>query len=66
MSGKKISKKMTNRLRELGVISNNFISIQKATRLQLGSVFQLWNMIKKIAKKLDITEEQLLQFAKNF
>ena len=54
------------RLEELGVMKNGFISGKKMTALQLGAVGQLWNMIRHMAMQLGFSEGQLLEMAKNY
>lgn len=61
-----VFKKNKDRLTELGIMENGFISDRKTKALLLGTTQQLFNIIKNIAKKMNITEEQLFEFAKDY
>ncbi len=52
------------RLEELGIMKNGFISHKKMMALNLGSVNQLFNMMKKLAEKLGVNEDELLEMAR--
>jgi len=54
------------RLEELGIIKNGFISNKKMTALQLGAIGQMWNMLRGMAKMLNVDETKLLEMAKNY
>jgi hypothetical protein len=59
-------KKYSKRLQELGIMENSFISHQKIMDLNLGAIGQMWNVFKHLAKKMNISESELLEMAKNY
>jgi hypothetical protein len=56
----------TERLEELGIFKNGMVCHQKVMALNLGSVGQLWNMVRGLGKMLGISEEKMLQLAKDY
>ena len=67
MTGTNHNLKMySDRLQELGIMKGSFVSHTKMFNLNLGTMGQLWNMIRKIAKKFNITEDQLLEMGKDY
>lgn len=63
---KKVIDEHKKRLEELGIIKNGFMSHKKMTALNLGTIGQLWNIIRHIAKKFNISENELFEMAKNY
>ena len=59
-------KKYSNRLQELNIMKNSFISHTKMFDLNLGAIGQLWNIIRHLSKKLNISESELFSMAKNY
>lgn len=55
--------KYRERLEQLGIIENGFISNRKKDALLLGSIGQLFKMISTIAEKLNISENELFEMA---
>jgi len=67
IGGIKISKNMTNKLQKLGIINKKgFASQQTLTALQLGISSQLSNIVRHFAKHIGITENQLLEWSKDY
>lgn len=62
----KIMEKSGKRLEELGIIQEGMMSYKGIQALNLGSIGQLWNMIRHMSKELGYTETQLLEMAKNY
>jgi hypothetical protein len=58
--------KYKNKLEELGIMQNNFISAKGMMALNMGTDMQLFNMIREIAKILNISKDKLLEFAKKY
>jgi len=54
------------RLQELGIVDNGFISRKKLDALTVGSIGQLWNIIRHLSKKFDVSEDELFEMAKNY
>jgi hypothetical protein len=63
---RKILKKYELILEKLGIIKNGFMSDHKIKMLSLGSIGQMFNIIKNIAKDFGYTESQLLEFSKDY
>jgi len=62
----KIMKKNKEQLENLGIMKNGFISFQKMQALHLGTMGQLWNMIRHMGKQLGYNETKLLEMAKDY
>jgi len=62
----KIIKKYGKKLENLGIIENGFRSHDNSWALNLGAIGQLFNIVKNIGKKLNLSEEQLLEFSKDY
>lgn len=54
-----------DRLEELGIMKNGFVSHHKMMGLNLGTLNQLFNIIKKLADKLNISEDELFEMARS-
>jgi len=52
------------RLEELNIMENGCVSTQGFMALSLGTLHQIWNGLKAVAKRLDISEVELFEFAK--
>ncbi|MDO8640292.1 MAG: hypothetical protein Q7R33_02010 [Nitrosarchaeum sp.] len=59
----KVMSQYKDKLEELGIIENGFMSHNKMTALMLGAFGQMTNMVKGLAKKLGITEDELFAMA---
>jgi hypothetical protein len=55
-----------DRLEELEILKDGFMSHHKMTQLHLGTFGQLWNMIRGLAGKFDVTETELFEMAKQY
>ena len=64
--GKDVIQKYKDRLEDLGILKNGFMSNNKMHSLNLGALGQIFNIIKGLAEKLGVTEEELLKMAKNY
>jgi hypothetical protein len=62
----KVFKKNKALLENLGILKNGFLSDRKSKALLLGAVGQIGNMIRGLADKLGIEQEELLQMAKTY
>jgi len=63
---RKIMHNYKDRLEELGIVRNGFMNLQKMTALQLGGFGQIMNIIKGLAKELNIPEKRLLEMSKQY
>jgi len=52
------------RLEELKIMKNGFVSSKGFMALSLGTLHQIWNGLKAVAKRLDISEVELFELAK--
>lgn len=69
IGNKKIDKSLTkykDKLNELGIMQDTMISGKGMYALSLGTAEQLFNMIKGLANKFDISENELFDFAKQY
>jgi hypothetical protein len=63
----KLDKKVYKKAQELGIIDKKgFRSHEKSWRLNMGASLQLFNMIRKLAKQLNINEKTLFEYALDY
>lgn len=62
--GKPVLKNYEKRLEELGIMENGFVSLSGLASLNLGSIGQIFNIVKNLASRLGISKEELLKIAK--
>jgi len=62
----KVLSESKQQLENLGIMDNGFMNVQKMQALHLGTMGQLWNMIRNMGKELGYDESKLLQMAKEY
>jgi len=62
----KVIKENKEKLENLGILTNGFMDIQRMQALHLGTMGQLWNMIRNMGKELGYNEAKLLEMAKQY
>ena len=63
---KNVLKENKKQLETLGIMTNGFINVQKMQALHLGTMGQLWNMIRNMGNMLGFDEKKLLEMAKQY
>lgn len=64
--GKPVLKHYEERLGKIGIMKNGFVSLSGLSSLNLGSIGQLFNIVKNLASRLGISKDELLKIAKEY
>lgn len=61
-----IIQKYKDKLNDLGIMQENFINVRKMHALELGALGQMMNMVRGLAEKIGISEDELFQMSKAY